>query len=433
MDRTSPSPKVQKFQSLQDSHSYEHNAAMVKPYRQQSFAECPARYSGPRRLTPRPPRLILPKQSPVAVSSKATSPAELQACGEVYAALARRGRRHSNLEDRFAAKELAQRGLRPLVSLFGIFDGHGGAEASDLSSEKLFGMILNTYRKSGDLRAALRTAFLTMDETLLHLYLVASGSIARRSRKTSSMSDHSLPRTDVPIGNTKLSGLCGTTATVVALVGDIMTIAYVGDSRVIAFGKTEVKRLSEDHRESNPAEQLRCVREGGFFLKGRINGVLSLTRSIGDAEQRTIVLAEPEINEIQLNGFEAVIIASDGIWDVLQDEEVAEIARKYCEKGETVAVQRILDAAQGRGARDDVSAMIVNLKKYGQRTAKRSIESVSTPLSCSGGLSSKTDSFAALSLSTPRHFSPEPESIESLSPRPSPLPTPLSKRTSIWR
>ncbi|CAN8074958.1 unnamed protein product [Agarophyton chilense] len=419
---------------MQASQSNGNENAKDKRYCRQRLEECAADIpSSQRRHAPRPPKLKLSKASPATIPTNSQSPPELRADGEVFAAMARKGKRHHNLEDRFAAKDLAQRGLRPFVSLFGIFDGHGGVEAADLSSERLFGFILSAYRRSGDIRAAMRTAFIKMDNTLFQLYLVTTGSITKRSKKTSSMSDHSLPRTDIPVRVKKLSGLCGTTATVVALVENTMTIAYVGDSRVIAFGKKDVVRLSEDHRESNPTEQTRCVKEGGYFFKGRINGVLSLTRSIGDVEQRTLVLAEPDVNEVQLAGFEAVVIASDGVWDVLRDDEVAEITRKHIVKSEGLAAQRILDTAQGKGVRDDVSAMVVNLKKYGRRLTKLSMDSVSTPLSCADALTPTTTSLSALSLSTPRYLSPEPESLESLSPGPSPLPTPHSKRTNVWK
>ncbi|PXF42992.1 phosphatase 2C 56 [Gracilariopsis chorda] len=387
-----------------------------------------------KRRVIRPPNLKLPPgpSAPATIPLQTKSCSELQAAGDIYAVISKKGPRHRTLEDRFAVQDVAQKGLRPLVSLFGVFDGHGGVEASELASERIFGFVLKAYGKHGDIREALRSAFLKMDEAISRQYDISVGIATERSRKTSSMSDHPLPRTDIPIPFQDLNGLCGTTATVVALIEKTMTVAYVGDSRVIAFGEKEVKRLSEDHRASHSAEQKRCKGQGGCFFNGRINGVLSLTRSIGDADQRKLVIAEPDFFEVQLNGlFDAVVIASDGVWDVLTDEEVAAIAKGSIEDGEQVAARRILDIAIAKNTRDDVSAMVLNLRKYDRRLGKLSLESVATPLSTTFSPASISNSLSTLSPSTP---SPEVQSaeppMELLSP--SPLPTPMSNRRNVW-
>lgn len=387
-----------------------------------------------KRRIARPPSLKLPPgpSTPATIRSQTKSCSELHAAGDIYAVISKKGTRHRHLEDRFAVQEVAQKGLRPLVSLFGVFDGHGGVEASELASERIFGFVLKAYGKHGDIREAMRSAFLQLDEAISHQYDISVGIGREGSRKTSSMSDHPLPRTDTPIPFQELNGLCGTTATIVALIEKTMTVAYVGDSRVIAFGEKEVKRLSEDHRASHSAEQKRCKGQGGCFFNGRINGVLSLTRSIGDADQRKLVIAEPDFLEMQLNGiFEVVVIASDGVWDVLTDEEVAAIVKESIEDGEQVAARRVLDIAIARKTRDDVSALVLNLRKYDRRLENLSLESVATPLSTTFSTPSIRNSRAMLSPATPSYggHSAEPP-MEVLSP--SPPPTPMSNLRNVW-
>ena len=80
---------------------------------------------------------------------------------------------------------------------------------------------------------------------------------------------------------------------------------------------------------------LRCQQAGGYVSEGRVNGSLNLSRALGDmdfkqtkelpaAEQ--MITAMPDVRTLQLHpGDEFLILACDGIWEMLTNQEVCQI------------------------------------------------------------------------------------------------------------
>lgn len=169
-------------------------------------------------------------------------------------------------------------------------------------------------------------------------------------------------------------GVCGTTATVLALAGRRMTVAHVGDSRAVLCGANgSVTRLCEDHRPGRKDEMERIEAAGGLVVKARgtyrVNGVLAVSRALGDAELKELVIAMPEVRCVELRGEEEfVIIASDGLWDVVSDEECVAAARQHMQgvgtEGEEEAARVLIETAWDRGSTDDVCVLVVNLRKH---------------------------------------------------------------------
>lgn len=81
------------------------------------------------------------------------------------------------------------------------------------------------------------------------------------------------------------------------------------------------ERLSLDHRPSEPSEVERVKREGGVIFDNRLGGTLAITRAMGDhALKKDGLTATPTVNKHVLRPFDNyVIIASDGVWDSLED------------------------------------------------------------------------------------------------------------------
>ena len=75
-----------------------------------------------------------------------------------------------------------------------------------------------------------------------------------------------------------------------------------------------------------------CAQAGGFVAEGRINGSLNLSRALGDMDYKQskdlgvaaqMVIAVPEVRTLRLeSGDEFLILACDGIWDVLSNQQV---------------------------------------------------------------------------------------------------------------
>jgi serine/threonine protein phosphatase PrpC len=85
--------------------------------------------------------------------------------------------------------------------------------------------------------------------------------------------------------------------------------------------------MSEDHKPDNTGELKRIEAAGGFVEEGRVRGILSLSRALGDLEYKLnkklpveaqMITCVPEIKKVALTSEDKfVIIACDGIWDCL--------------------------------------------------------------------------------------------------------------------
>ena len=86
------------------------------------------------------------------------------------------------------------------------------------------------------------------------------------------------------------------------------------------------KRLTKDHKADDVAERRLVLSRGGKVTYpcggiGRVNGNLAVTRSLGDRKHKPYVSSEPELGcHAICSGDEFVILASDGLWDVLTDQ-----------------------------------------------------------------------------------------------------------------
>jgi serine/threonine protein phosphatase PrpC len=126
-------------------------------------------------------------------------------------------------------------------------------------------------------------------------------------------------------------------------------------------------RLTHDHRFDDPLEVARIEKAGGFVFKGRVMGVLAVTRSLGDHMLKDYVIAHPTVNERTLDLNEVtknpyaeptfLIIACDGLWDVMRDQEAVDLVRQYPGEKTSVA-QHLVEEALRRGSTDNVTAIV---------------------------------------------------------------------------
>ena len=125
----------------------------------------------------------------------------------------------------------------------------------------------------------------------------------------------------------------------------------MGDSRAVISKRGTAIPLSEDHKPTNEKEIERIVAAGGFVEFGRVNGNLALSRAIGDFEfkqnkflspSQQIVSADPEIREYKLTcskgsddaqDDEFLVLACDGIWDVMSNQQVVTFIRRALAAG----------------------------------------------------------------------------------------------------
>lgn len=100
-----------------------------------------------------------------------------------------------------------------------------------------------------------------------------------------------------------------------------------------------------------------------------MQGSLAVSRGIGDAHLKQWVVADPDTRTLLVDPqCEFLLLASDGLWDKVDNQEAVDIARPLCisdDKASRVdACRRLVDTAVARGSTDDISVLIIQLQKF---------------------------------------------------------------------
>ena len=229
------------------------------------------------------------------------------------------------------------------ITLLAVFDGHGGSAASQFCSD----WISSYIRKKNDnypdnISLAVESAFIKIDSDF-----VSSGL------------------------------LDGTTACAVTIVGKRIMCCNSGDSRAIIVKKDgSVVALSIDHKPDRDDETKRINDLGGRVIhwgRWRVEGVLAVSRSIGDAKLKPYVTAEPEIIEHEIETDDMfLVIASDGVWDTMSSDLVAKfvivntcnIVNKSLEVDDKLlrwTARQVCKRARENGSNDNTSCIVARL------------------------------------------------------------------------
>ena len=126
---------------------------------------------------------------------------------------------------------------------------------------------------------------------------------------------------------------CGSTACVAIVRKEqnhtVLYVANTGDTRAVLSKNGQAHRLSVDHKATDPAEVQRIKLAGGTVSKDRVAGGLAITRAIGDHAYKSFgVTGQPYIVRHVLKPFDKhLIIASDGVWDTVNDQQAVELCK----------------------------------------------------------------------------------------------------------
>jgi protein phosphatase PTC1 len=94
----------------------------------------------------------------------------------------------------------------------------------------------------------------------------------------------------------------------------VLYTANAGDARGVLCRAGRAVRLTYDHKGSDKQEAKRITDAGGFVMSGRVNGVLAVTRSLGDSSMKEYVVGSPYTTETELgDDDEFLILACDGV------------------------------------------------------------------------------------------------------------------------
>lgn len=138
----------------------------------------------------------------------------------------------------------------------------------------------------------------------------------------------------------------------------VLYTANAGDSRLVLCRAGHAIRLSYDHKGSDYYELNRIINQGGLMMKNRVNGVLAITRSLGDTYLKSLILGKPYTTAVQINeNDEFLIIACDGLWDVISDQEAVDLIRYELDPNEQAKM--LVDYALKNMSTDNITCMVV--------------------------------------------------------------------------
>ena len=96
----------------------------------------------------------------------------------------------------------------------------------------------------------------------------------------------------------------------------------------------------------------------------RVLGVLAVSRALGDRHLKPFVTAEPEVVEVERHADDlAIVMATDGVWDVLSNNEVAACVAASPSAQE--AANQVVDMAYARGSADNITVIVITLTGRG--------------------------------------------------------------------
>lgn len=192
----------------------------------------------------------------------------------------------------------------------------------------------------------------------------------------------------------KIGDNCGSTALVVIVYVDRprelkAQIINLGDCRCVASNNYRPVSLTTDHKPSWPGERKRIEQvnktlhprdrmyieydEGDY----RING-LSVCRAFGDTESAPFVTHIPDVSIISLKDVEFLVMACDGVWDVLRSEDTVIFVHDHLDannlesyhipglypapvglKNKNSIAEKMANYAIARGSQDNISIILI--------------------------------------------------------------------------
>lgn len=231
------------------------------------------------------------------------------------------------------------------ASVFGVFDGHGGDQASLFVQENI----------AHYLKGALESHNLT-DLTDLGIWNALKACFKKLDKDYPNEQD-------------------GTTATVALILNDKIWVANVGDSRTILVKKDGVAtQASEDAKPSMDRYRKHIEKLGGSVIWGRVLGNLAVARAIGDKYlqvqnkdniSQCCVSPNPKITCYPLKDYIGghLVLACDGLYDVATTNEVGQSIKNLADLNAPTQemAQNLVYAAMDHGSQDNVSVVVVGL------------------------------------------------------------------------
>ncbi|KAK3180566.1 hypothetical protein Dsin_032512 [Dipteronia sinensis] len=247
---------------------------------------------------------------------------------------------------------------RQPVHFLAVYDGHGGSHVSTLCKEKMHVFIEEELKrvictsKSESAAGGIRSRQERLKRKQIATVMEGEEEWRRAMVRSFQRMDE-MALTTCACGNLGKGCVCpslelalgGSTAVVAVLTAHHIIVANCGDSRAVLCRGGRAVPLSHDHKPDRPDELQRIQAAGGRVINldgPRVEGILAMSRAIGDRYLKPVVTAEPEISFTERDPEdECLIIASDGLWDVISSELACEMACECLREGHSDALATI--------------------------------------------------------------------------------------------
>ncbi|KAL0429918.1 UNVERIFIED_CONTAM: protein phosphatase 2C 16 [Sesamum radiatum] len=244
---------------------------------------------------------------------------------------------------------------------FGVYDGHGGSQVANYCRDRVhLALVEELNNCNNDMMNGT-----TQDTRQVQWEKVFTSCFAKVDEEVGGNVSTVEPIAPETVGST---------AVVAVVSSSHIIVSNCGDSRAVLYRGKEAIALSIDHKPNREEEYARIEASGGKVIQWnghRVFGVLAMSRSI-----------EPEVMFVpRAREDECLVLASDGLWDVMTNEEVCEVARKriliwhkkngtnpLANRGQGVdpaaqaAAEYLSNLAIQRGSKDNISIIVVDLK-----------------------------------------------------------------------
>ncbi|KAG6607271.1 Protein phosphatase 2C 3, partial [Cucurbita argyrosperma subsp. sororia] len=275
------------------------------------------------------------------------------------------------------------------LHLFGVYDGHGCSHVAMRCKDRLHELVKEELDREVKEEASAAAEASRWDGAMKRIFRRMDNEVVARNNE------------EIVVANCRCElqspdcDAVGSTAVVAVVTANKIIVANCGDSRAVLCRNGKAVPLSSDHKPDRPDELNRIEEAGGrviYWDGPRVLGVLAMSRAIGDNYLKPYVISEPEVTITDRTAEdECLILASDGLWDVVPNETACGVA-SMCLRGKTearspgsppvaveTAVERVgteradkacndasillTKLALARHSTDNVSVVVVDLKR----------------------------------------------------------------------
>ncbi|XP_054798616.1 protein phosphatase 2C 53-like [Prosopis cineraria] len=259
------------------------------------------------------------------------------------------------------------------IHFCGVYDGHGGSQVANYCRDRIHLALAEEieFVKDGLISGSIKPDCQNQwEKAFANCFLKVDAEVG---------------------GNTNFGVIApetvGSTAVVAIICSSHIIVANCGDSRAVLCRGKEPMALSVDHKPNRDDEYARIEATGGKVIQWnghRVFGVLAMSRSIGDRYLKPWIIPEPEVTFIpRAKDDECLILASDGLWDVMTNEEACDLAQRRIllwhkkngvplpqERGEGIdpaaqaAAEYLSNRALQKGSKDNTTVIVVDLKAH---------------------------------------------------------------------